>query len=184
MKNNHDILFKAGIALQALLIPIAFLWKFGPEGNYYNWVVTICSLLVVVLCFWPQAVVVRLKRLKAIKVQFIVVASLLAVSWFGYAYLYGFTRANCNPSTYALQQDSSGTWQEVTKESGCAFSDSHSSGVMYNAFGWLILLGSGISVPTAALLTVTFGAMPTANLYKYTIDKKRFKGIKKDDLFV
>lgn len=195
MKKNHDVLFKLGIALQALLIPLAFLWRFSPEANYYNWAISICSLLVIALCFWPQATIVRLKRLKAIKIQFVVVASLLIVSWLGYGYFYNFARANCMPA-YPLVNGSGGasfTSEDYGKN--CNFDQSRTdistSSVFYKVnwspvFGrdWGMLLGPGISISTAALLTIVFAAIPSANLYRYNIDKKRFKGIKKEELFV
>jgi hypothetical protein len=195
MKKNHDVLFKVGIGLQALLIPIAFIWRFSPEANYYNWAITICTLLVLVLCFWPQATIVRLERLKAIKIQFIVVISLLFVSWGGYTYFYNFTRANCTPA-YVLPAKERTIDSPVFKYGqNCNFdisrTDIATSTVMYRVnwhpvFGrdWLMLLGPGINIPTAILLTALFTALPAANLYKYKLDKKRFKGLKKDELFI
>ncbi len=193
MNSKRDILFKAGLGLQLLLIPTAFLWRFSPEANYYNFVLIVCLAAVAALFFWPQAIVVRLKRLRAIKIQFILVLTLLVASWVGYGYFYNFTRTNCYPSVY-VQADKAISFGPADRGKRCSFDPNAPNGpsaVFYSVdwqalFGsrWVMLLGPGISVPSALGLTAIFLALPAANLYRYQLDKKRVNGIKKDDLFV
>jgi len=195
MDNKKDMLFRIGLALQLLLIPVALLWRFSSEANYYNWVLVMAAAIVVALCFWPQAIVVRMKRLKAIRIQFVLVILLLALSWGGYAYLYHYIRTNCTPS-YALHGGSgsaSFTVQDLGKN--CYFGpptqNRSSSMTMYSInweglFGrnWVMALNAGISIRTAVALTVLFLMLPAINLYRYQLDKKRLRGIKKNELFV
>jgi hypothetical protein len=160
MKSGHDVLFKLGLGLQVLLIPIAFLWHFSSEANYYNWVLVLCLAVIIALFLWPQAVVVRLQRLRAIKLQCVLVLLFLAVSWLAYAHFYHVVHQNASAVIYSVN------WEML--------------------FGrrWVMLLSPGISILTALGLTVIFITLPVMNLYRYQLDKKRVKGIKKEDLFV
>jgi uncharacterized protein with PQ loop repeat len=189
MKNKRDIVFKAGLGLQLLLVPIAFLWRFGPEANYYNWVLIICLAVVAALFFWPQAIVVRLKRLRAIKIQFALVVALLVVSWLGYGYFYNFTRTNCYPSP--APNGIGVSYTAADRDKNCSFDPSSMPTVIYSVnweaiLGrrWVVPLGPGISIPSALGLTAVFLALPAANLYRYQLDKKRVNGVKKEELFV
>jgi len=162
MSNNRDILFKCGLALQLLLIPVAFLWHFSQEANYYNWVIAISFIVVVALFFWPQAIQVRTKRLAAIKLQFILVLLLLIISWPIYLYFHNYVMAHPDHAAiYAIHFD------------GARFGNR-----------WVTLLEPGISIRTAALITAVCTALPLANLYRYKLDKKRINGIKKEELFM
>lgn len=160
MKEGRDIAFKIGLGLQLLLIPTVFLYHFGQEANYYNWITSISFIIVVVLFFWPQAIMVRAKRLSAIKLQFVLVAILLALCWPVYLYFHNFVYAHSFMPLYSVQ------------------------GEVLAGNRWLVVLQPGISLKTAILATIIFIAFPFANLYRYKLDKKRIKGIKKDALFV
>ncbi|HSW98393.1 MAG TPA: hypothetical protein VLF71_01000 [Candidatus Saccharimonadales bacterium] len=162
MNNHRDILFKCGLILQLALIPVAFLWHFSQEANYYNWVITISFIAVATLFLWPQAIQVRTKRLAAIKLQLISVLLLLVISWPVYLYFHNYVAAH------------------------------HAYGAIYTIhfdgeqFGrrWVTLLEPGISVSTAILITAVCTALPLANLYRYQLDKKRINGVKKEELFM
>lgn len=192
MKTNRDILFKVGLGLQLVLIPIAFLWRFGPEANYYNWVLAGCLVTIVALCFWPQAVVLRLKRLKAIKVQFVLVLALLGLSWAAYGYFYHYTRSNCYPATPINgQSEVVMSYGPEDRGKNCNFDESRydlaSPMIIYDIgvgpLRYVFVLGPGISIPSALALTAVFITLPAANLYRYKLDKKRVHGLKKEDLF-
>lgn len=164
MNKNRDTVFKIGLGLQLLLIPVAFLWRFGQEANYYNLVVTVAFLLIVSLFAWPQAITVRVKRLAAIKLQLAAVVMMLILSWGAYAYLHSYY--NDYFSTFHIAPIYSVNWEGI--------------------FGarWVMMLNPGISITTALVITVTCLTLPLANLYRYQLDKKRIKGIKKEDLFI
>lgn len=162
MSNHRDILFKCGLALQLLLIPVSFLWHFSQEANYYNWVIIMSFIVVVSLFFWPQAIQVRTKRLAAIKLQFILVLLLLIISWPVYLYFHNYVTSHPEYTPiYTVHWDG-------------------------EQFGnrWVTLLAPGISVRTAVLITAVCTALPLANLYRYKLDKKRINGIKKEELFM
>jgi uncharacterized protein with PQ loop repeat len=165
---QRDIIFKIGLGLQLLLIPVALLWHFSQEANYYNWVVGISFALVAALFFWPQTLLGRLKRLAAIRLQLILTIVLLILSWLAYAYFYHFTKVNnSNDGTgYGPMVIYSINWESL--------------------FGrrWVMLLGPGIGPLTAAVMSAVFLALPFTNLYRYQLDRKRINGLKKDDLFV
>lgn len=162
MSNYRDIVFKCGLALQLLLIPIAFLWHFSQEANYYNWVITISFIVVVALFFWPQAIQVRTRRLAAVKLQLILTLLLLIVCWPVYLYFHNYVVAHPNyGAIYTIHWDG----EQFGKR-------------------WVTLLEPGISVRTAVLITTVCTALPLANLYRYKLDKKRINGIKKEELFM
>jgi uncharacterized protein with PQ loop repeat len=165
---QRDIIFKIGLGLQLLLIPIALLWHFSQEANYYNWVVGISFALVAALFFWPQTLLGRLKRLAAIKLQLILTVILLLVSWLAYAYFYHYIQAN-------------------NTNAGTGYSPMVIYSINWEAwFGhrWVMLLGPGVKPLVAAGMTLVFLALPLGNLYRYKLDRKRINGLKKDDLFV
>src|SRR5215211_1361782 len=90
MNTNRDMLFKVGLGLQLLLIPVAFLWHFSPEANYYDIVVLLAFLAITALFFWPQAIQIRAKRLASIKAQFVLVLLILSLSWAAYGYFHSY----------------------------------------------------------------------------------------------
>lgn len=194
MRSRKDILFRLGLAVQLLLIPIAFLWHFSPEANYYNWVLIVAATTAIVLSFWPQAIVERMKRLKMIKLQLVLVVLLLAVSWGGYAYFHNFTQTNCTPSYVLHNGVGAASFTPSELGENCYFGPPtqtrSNSMIMYSinwgqVFGknWVMALNPGISIRTAVALTFAFLVLPSINLYRYQLDKKRFRGIKKDELF-
>ena len=160
MKNGRDVAFKIGLGLQLVLIPAALLWRFSQEDNYYNWIIAACVAAVIGLSLWPQTIVVRMQRLAAIKTQALLVAPLLICSWLAYFYFRHYVQAHAGFAIYSVN------WESL--------------------FGrrWVMLLGQGIGLGTAALFSALFIALPVANLYRYQLDKRRIKGIKKEDLFV
>ena len=164
MNKSRDIVFKIGLGLQLLLIPVAFLWRFGQEANYYNWVITIAFLLIVCLFAWPQAITVRVKRLAAIRLQLTTVFLMLILCWGAYSYFHTFYNDYFSADNIAPLY--SVNWESI--------------------FGarWVMWLNPGISMTTALVITATCIALPLANLYRYQLDKKRIKGIKKEDLFI
>lgn len=159
--NQRDIIFKLGLGLQLLLIPVAILWRFSQEANYYNWVIGISFAIILCLFFWPQTLLGRLKRLSAIKLQLILTLALLAASWSAYFYFHQYVESH--DVRYAIY---SVHWESLFHRR------------------WVMLLGPGISPSTAVTMTVAILALPFANLYRYQLDRKRINGIKKDDLFV
>jgi len=192
MSSKKDVWFKIGLFLQLLLIPLAFLWHFSSDAFYYNWILMGAAVVIVALSLWPQAIVVRVKRLKAIKLQMILVIAMLIISWLGYAYFQHFIHTNCTPS-YALHNGSGGgNFTQADLGKNCYFGPMSltrsTSMTVYSlhAFGhgYGMVLNLGISMWTALLLTVLFLALPVFNLYRYQIDKKRLQGIKKEELFV
>ncbi len=158
---QRDIIFKLGLALQLILIPVALLWRFSQEANYYNWVISSSFIIVVGLFFWPQTLLGRLKRLSAIKLQLALTLVLLTISWAVYIYFHHYVGSH---GTYAAIY--SVNWESLFH------------------IRWVMLLGPGISPSTALLMTFAILALPCANLYRYKLDRKRINGIKKDDLFV
>jgi hypothetical protein len=160
MNSSRDIVFKVGLGLQLVLIPVAFLWRFSQEANYYNWVIALSFMAITALFLWPQAIQVRTDRLKAIQWQFGLVAVLLALSWAAYVYFHHYVSTHTIAAIYSVN------WE--------AF------------FGrrWVMWLGPGISISTALLMTALCIIFPFANLYRYRLDKRRIKGIKKEDLFI
>lgn len=160
MSRSRDVVFKAGLGLQLVLIPVAFLWRFSQEANYYNWVIAFAFAAIAALFLWPQAIQVRTDRLKAIQWQFASVGMLLVLSWAAYAYFRHYVSTHTIAPIYSIN------WESL--------------------FGsrWVMLLGPGISPLTATFITALCVVFPFANLYRYKLDKKRIKGIKKEDLFV
>lgn len=191
MKKDSDIFFKLGLILQLLLIPVAFLYHFSSESSNYNIVLGICLAVVVVLFAWPQTIMVRAKRLKAIKLQFLLVIIVLACSWIAYGLLYHYTRTHCTePYTIHMQNGGYSPPSDYLTHLGqqCDFNPSSSNiaashVVNTSIIPWFLLLNPGISIATAVGTTITFLLFPLANLYRYSLDKKRIKGIKKTDLF-
>ncbi len=158
---QRDVIFKLGLALQLLLIPLALLWRFSQEANYYNWIISASFIIVVGLFFWPQTLLGRLKRLAAIKLQFVLTLVLLSVSWIAYLYFHRYIIAHdIHYAIYSVR------WESIFRSR------------------WVMLLGPGISPSTAVGMTLAILALPFANLYRYQIDRKRINGIKKDDLFI
>jgi hypothetical protein len=158
---QRDIIFKLGLALQLLLIPIALLWRFSQEENYYNWIISASFIVVMGLFFWPQTLLGRLKRLSAIKLQFTSTLILLSASWIAYLYFHHYVVSHdIHYAVYSVH------WESIF----------HSR--------WVMLLGPGVSPLTAIIMTFAVLALPCVNLYRYQLDRKRINGIKKDDLFV
>src|SRR5689334_3692977 len=126
---QRDIIFKLSLSLQLLLIPIAFLWRFSQEANYYNWIISISFLVIVGLFFWPQTLLGRLKRLSAIKLQFALTTALLIASWIAYLYFHHY---------FSTTPIYSVNWE--------------------NLFGrrWVMLLNPGIHPITAGAMTIVF----------------------------
>lgn len=190
MRKNNDIFFKLGLALQLLLIPVAFLYHFSSEDNNYNWVLGICLALVIILFLWPQTLVVRAKRLKAIKLQLVLVVLMLALSWVAYGFLYHYTRTHCTPS-YKIHWQGNGYSSPGFPPSelgkNCNFNptspDMATSMIDNTILPWFLLIEPGISLLTAGLMSIVFLLFPFVNYYRYSLDKKRIKGIKKTDLF-
>jgi len=178
MSNNRDMLFKLGLTLQLLLIPVVFLWRFSQEANYYNIIITVSFLVVIALFFWPQATVVRVKRLKAIKVQSVLVVALLVISWGLYAYFHNYLYGS-NSGIPAASYGNDVGWYEPAH---MRIYSVNWEGIFGSR--WVMLLNPGISVLTAAGMTVAFLALSLSNLYRYRLDKKRIHGIKKEELFV
>lgn len=167
---QRDIIFKIGLGLQLLLIPIAMLWRFSQEANYYNWIISASFIAVIGLFFWPQTLLGRIKRLSAIKLQFALTAILLALSWVGYIYFRHLQDVSYmtypGPNGYHFPVEYSVHWEGL--------------------FGsrWVMLLGPGLSPVVEIGMSLAFLALPFANLYRYQLDRKRINGIKKEDLFV
>jgi hypothetical protein len=152
--------------------------------------------LIIAAFAWPQTLLGRLKRLRAIKIQLVLIVILLALSWGAYAYFHHFTQANCT-SPYTLHNGSgqSGTILPSDLGKKCNFNPptliESQSTVLYSInwqsiFGrpWTMLLGPGISPLLASVMTLVFLALPSANFYRYKIDRKRIQGIKKEKLFI
>lgn len=190
MKRDNDIFFKLGLGLQLVLIPIAFLYHFSSEASRYNWVLGICLALVTLLFLWPQTIIVRAKRLKAIKLQFLLVAVALAFSWLAYGFLYYYTRTHCTPA-FTIQWEAGGyshpAFSPGDLGKNCDFNpaspDIAPSTIQNSILPWFLLMNPGISLVTAGLMSVVFLCFPFANYYRYSLDRKRIKGIKKTDLF-
>jgi uncharacterized protein with PQ loop repeat len=191
MRKDSDIFFKLGLVLQLLLIPVAFLYHFSSEGSNYNIVLGICLALVVILFLWPQTIMIRAKRLKAIKLQFLLVIIALAFSWLAYGFLYHYTRTHCTP-TYTIHWQGGGysapDFSPNDLGKNCDFNPTSSNiapstMTRETILPWFLLWNPGISLTTAGIITGVFLLFPSANYYRYSLDRKRIKGIKKTDLF-
>lgn len=170
---QRDTIFKIGLGVQLLLIPVALLWRFSQEANYYYWVIGMSFLIILGLFFWPQTLLGRLKRLSAIKLQLILTSVLLALSWIIYLYFHHYINSynavytsiapHAYPNSIVIY---SINWE-----------------VLFHS-RWVLALGPGISPSTAIAMTAAILALPLGNLYRYKLDRKRINGIKKEDLFV